>query len=453
MMLARPPAACQPPAAVAARACRALAPLRAPLRAPRPARRPAAAAASPAVAAAAAAAPTPAARAVAALAAAAEAATNLFPLLVLGAAALGAARPAAFAFFPPAAIAPALGLTMLGMGLSLTVADLRRVAASPGRVFAGFCLQFSIMPALAWALARALALPLDLAVGLCLVGCAPGGTASNVVTFLARADVPLSVAMTTASTLGAVVMTPLLTSVTLGTLVPVDAAALLASTLQVVLLPVAAGAALNRAFPRAVAAAAPAAALAAVSLIAAICGSVVARSAGALAAAGPRLLAALALLHGGGFALGYAGAKAFGFEPAAARATSIEVGMQNSALGALLATQHFAGNPLAAMPCALSATMHSVMGSLLAAFWRWRDDAAGAAAAAAPKQAPEPDADARRQAARRWIAAWRAREGLPGAPSRFVTLDEVAAFSDAQLAFLERQRREREERGLPPRAA
>jgi BASS family bile acid:Na+ symporter len=345
---------------------------------------------------------------------------------------------------------------MLGMGLSLTVADLRRVATSPGRVLAGFCLQFSIMPALAWALARALALPLDLAVGLCLVGCAPGGTASNVVTFLARADVPLSVAMTTASTLGAVVMTPLLTSLTLGTLVPVDAAALLASTLQVVLLPVAAGAALNRAFPRAVAAAAPAAALAAVSLIAAICGSVVARNAGALAAAGPRLLAALALLHGGGFALGYAGAKAFGFEPAAARATSIEVGMQNSALGALLATQHFAGNPLAAMPCALSATIHSVMGSLLAAFWRWRDAAAAGAAAgagSAGSAAPEPDADARRRAARRWIAAWRAREGLPGAPSRFVTLDEVAAFSDAQLGFLERQRREREERGLPPRAA
>ena len=190
-------------------------------------------------------------------------------------------------------------------------------------------------------------------IGLSLVACCPGGTASNVVTYLARADMPLSVAMTAASTLGAVVMTPLLSSLLIGQLVPVDALALLVSTVQVVLLPVVLGYFLNRTFPKAVAAVTPLSALSAVVLIAVICGSVVAQNAAAISSAGPQLLVAVAALHAGGFLLGYGASRASGAPETVSRTNSIEVGMQNSALGAMLAMTHFPAHPLAAVPCAI----------------------------------------------------------------------------------------------------
>lgn len=300
--------------------------------------------------------------------------TNFFPVFVLGAALLALAQPAAFDWFDKTAITPVLALTMLGMGLTLTFDDFKRVLATPGRIFAGFALQYTIMPAMAYFVSRLAGLPLAYTIGLCIVGSCPGGTASNVVTYLAKADVTLSVAMTTASTLGAVVATPLLTQLLLGTLVPVDAKALLMSTLEVVLAPVLVGAALNSAFPAQVATLAPLCALSAVVLIALICGSVMAQHAAAVMQAGPQLLAAVFALHAGGFFFGYAFSKVLGIPEKAARTNSIEVGMQNSALGALLASLHFAAHPLAAVPCAISACTHSVMGSLLAAFWRSQPD-------------------------------------------------------------------------------
>ncbi|KAI7837575.1 hypothetical protein COHA_008588 [Chlorella ohadii] len=297
---------------------------------------------------------------------------SLFPIFVLGAALWALAQPTAFDWFDKTAITPALAVTMLGMGLTLTFDDFREVLATPGRIFAGFALQYTIMPLMAFAVSRLMGLPLAFTIGLCIVGSCPGGTASNVVTYLARADVTLSVAMTTASTLGAVVATPMLTQLLLGTLVPVDAKALLVSTLQVVLLPVLVGAAINTFFHKQVEVLAPFSALSAVVLIALICGSVVAQNAAAVVQAGPKLLAAIFLLHAGGFFLGYALSRAVGIPERAARTNSIEVGMQNSALGAVLASVHFPAHPLAAVPCAISACMHSVMGSLLAAVWRGR---------------------------------------------------------------------------------
>lgn len=177
--------------------------------------------------------------------------------------------------------------------------DLRRVLLRPRDIFVGFALQYTIMPLSAFIVSRLAGLPLDHTIGLCLVGACPGGTASNVVTFLAGADVTLSVAMTTASTLGAVLMTPALTQLLLGTLVPVNARALLLSTLNVVLAPVALGAVLNTLFPRAIAALAPLSALSAVVLIALICGSIVGANAGAVLAAGFRLVVAVMALHSG----------------------------------------------------------------------------------------------------------------------------------------------------------
>lgn len=342
----------------------------------------------------------------------ATAMTNFFPLFVVGAAALGLIQPAAFSWFGTELLAPSLGVTMLGMGLGLTFQDFQRVLSSPARVFMGFVLQYTIMPFLAFAVSKAFCLPVDLTIGLCLVGCCPGGTASNVVTYLARADVALSVAMTTVSTLGAVVMTPALTQLLLGTLVPVDSIALLLSTVQVVLLPVIAGTALNQAFPEQVSRTAPLAALSAVILIALICGSVMAQSATSVLSAGHRLLGAVVTLHAGGFALGYLCSKALRCPEAVAKTAAIEVGMQNSALGALLSTKHFAGHPLAAAVCAISACTHSVIGSLLAAFWRYRkggDPLIDRGVPPPPGAFSEAPLEERLADRKSWIAAYRSR--------------------------------------------
>jgi BASS family bile acid:Na+ symporter len=225
------------------------------------------------------------------------------------------------------------------------------------------------MPLLGWALGYACDLPTPFAVGLVLVACCPGGTASNVVTFLARGDVPLSVTMTAVSTLLAAVMTPLLTEVLAGSRVEVSVVGLLVSTLQVVILPVVIGVALTRLAPRAAARVQVVAPLIAVITVALIVGSILGAGRDDVLGAGARLLGAVVGLHAGGFALGYIGARLVRRPETAARTIAIEVGMQNSGLGVVLARQHFA-SPLVAIPCAMSSLTHSVLGSLLAAWWR-----------------------------------------------------------------------------------
>ncbi len=297
---------------------------------------------------------------------------NAFPLWVAAACGLALVEPRLFTWFNDRLIVAGLGLIMLAMGMTLTVADFARVASRPAAVVAGFVAQFTIMPLAAWAIGRAFDLPAPFAVGLILVGCCPGGTASNVVTYIARADVALSVTMTTCSTLAAVALTPLLTQVFAGTLVEVDTLGLLRSTLQVVVLPVAAGVVLNRFAPAAVERVLPAAPLVSVLVIALVCGSIIGQNAAAVRESGSRLLAAIVLVHATGFAVGYAFARACGFPMVAARTISIETGMQNSGLGVVLARKHFAAEPLTAVPGAISALVHSVLGSLLAAAWRLR---------------------------------------------------------------------------------
>jgi BASS family bile acid:Na+ symporter len=256
-------------------------------------------------------------------------------------------------------------------------------------VAAGFVAQFLIMPVAGWGVATALQLETPLAVGLILVACCPGGTASNVVTAIARADVALSVVMTTCSTLGAVVLTPLLTKLLAGRLVAVDGVGLFVSTLQVVVLPVAAGVALNRLFPRVVRGVLPVAPLVSVVTIALVCASVVGQNAELVRSAGPRLLAAVAAVHGLGFGLGHLAARLLGYDRTVARTIAIEVGMQNSGLGVVLAQRHFPAEPLTAVPCAISSVVHSVIGSTLAGWWRLRAaPAVTAAAASTPERSP-----------------------------------------------------------------
>lgn len=299
---------------------------------------------------------------------------NLFPIWVLLGGVVALVHPPWVTWFKPY-IVSGLAVIMLGMGVTLSVEDFKRVLHMPRAIAVGFVAQYTIMPFLGWSVAYALELPRDFALGLILVACCPGGTASNVVTYIARANVALSVLMTMCSTFGAIVMTPLLTKCLAGTLVPVPALKLFLDTLQVVLLPVVGGLALHHLFPRLVKAVLPAAPLVSVITIAMICASIIGLSADQLKESGARLLLAVTLLHAGGFGLGYLFARMLNYDQQVCRTISIEVGMQNSGLGVVLA-QNFknpvTGISLAAVPCAISATMHSVIGSLLAGVWRMR---------------------------------------------------------------------------------
>lgn len=297
--------------------------------------------------------------------------TNLFPIWVLLGGVLALVHPPLFTWFRGPAIVWGLAIIMLGMGITLSVDDFRRALTMPRAVAIGFAAQYTIMPLAGYGVGLLLGLPTPFAVGLILVACCPGGTASNVVTYIAGADVPLSVLMTTASTIAAVVMTPLLTEWLAGTLVPVDAWGLFLSTFQVVLLPVLAGLALHHTAPRVVSAVLPVAPLVAVAAIVMICASVIGQSADAILESGLSLASGVFLLHATGFSLGYALSRWLGYERKVARTVSVEVGMQNSGLGVVLARQHFA-DPLTAAPAALSSVFHSVIGSALAARWRSR---------------------------------------------------------------------------------
>jgi BASS family bile acid:Na+ symporter len=299
-------------------------------------------------------------------------ATNLFPIWVLAGGALALAHPALFTWFSGEFITWGLAVIMLGMGITLSVDDFKRVLKMPRAVGIGFVAHYAIMPFLGWSIAHLLKLETPFAVGLILVSCCPSGTASNVVNYLARSNVALAVLVTMCSTLGAIVMTPLLTKWLAGEYVPVNALGIFLSTLQVVLAPVAIGVTLNRYFPRFVRLVLPVSPLVSVLAITLICASIIGSSADKFAQSGGKLILAVFLLHTGGFFLGYIASRLLRCDELTSRTISVEVGMQNSGLGAALAEKHFTSMPLAALPCAISATFHSVIGSILAGIWRLR---------------------------------------------------------------------------------
>ena len=297
-------------------------------------------------------------------------ATNLFPLWTVLGAVAALFWPEGFTWFRGDLIVWGLAVIMIGMGITLNVEDFRSIMKTPQPVFLGVCAQFAIMPFLGWTIATLLQLPPDFAVGLILVSCCPGGTASNVVTYLARAHLPLSVLMTVASTFAAVLLTPVLSKVLAGRIVPVDAYALFLTTVKVVLLPVAIGILLNHYAPKWVGRIRVVSPFIAVVAIVLIVASIIGQRSEEIFRSGGILLLAVTLMHSGAFALGYGFARVFGYEEAIRRTVSIEVGMQNSGLGSALATRHF--NLSAATPCAISAVVHCIMGSALAGLWRWR---------------------------------------------------------------------------------
>ncbi|BDA41888.1 probable sodium/metabolite cotransporter BASS1, chloroplas [Coccomyxa sp. Obi] len=298
-----------------------------------------------------------------------EALTTLFPVWVCLGAALGISRPSSLLWFKSDLFTYGLGFLMLSMGLTLTLDDFKQCMKNPVPIGVGYLAQYIVKPLLGYAIAKVLNLSPPLAVGLILVSCCPGGQASNVATYIAHGDVALSVLMTTASTLGAIIMTPLLTKTLAGTLVPVDAKGLALSTFQVVLVPTVLGVLTNEFFPSVVKKLKPILPLIGVALTTLLCASPCAQVATILRARGMDLSIPVALLHVAAFSMGYFICKGLGFNEKTSRTVSIETGMQSAALGFLLAQTHFA-DPLVAVPSAVSVVFMALGGSGLAVFWR-----------------------------------------------------------------------------------
>ena len=256
---------------------------------------------------------------------------------------------------------------MLGMGMTLTFDNFKQVLKTPRTIFIGILAQFLIMPFIGWSVATLFALPPQLKLGIILVSCCPGGTASNVVCFLAKANVALSVLITMCSTLIAVIMTPLLTQLYASAILKVDSTAMIQSMLTVVLLPVLGGLLLNHFFRNKLTLAKQISPVIAILVIVLIVGGVVGLTKPNIITYYSTLLPAIFIVHILGFAAGYYIAKSLKLTTKDTRTISIEVGMQNSGLGSQLATKHF--TVLAATPCAISALYHCLIGSALAAYW------------------------------------------------------------------------------------
>lgn len=292
-----------------------------------------------------------------------------FPLWVTIASVLGLMKPSYFNWVTPKLSIMGLNIIMLGMGMTLTLDDLRGVLAMPKEVLSGFLIQYSVMPLSGFLISKLLNLPSHSAAGLILLGCCPGGTASNIITYLARANVALSVIMTTASTISAMIMTPLLTAKLAGKYVAVDAPGLLISTLQVVLVPVLAGAFLNQFFQPIVKFVSPLMPPIAVITVAILCGNAIGQSSSAILASGGQVILATFLLQASGFFFGYLFARLLRLDVSSSRTISSQVGMKNCVLQIVLATKHF-GDPLSAVPGAVAIVNQSIIGSILAGIWR-----------------------------------------------------------------------------------
>lgn len=265
-------------------------------------------------------------------------------------------------------ISSGLGFIMLGMGMTLSFADFRDCLKMPRWIALGVAGQFVIMPFLGWAIATVSGLPDAFKLGIILVSCCPGGTASNVVTFLAKGNVALSVIMTACSTLLAVWLTPLLTKAYASALLEINATEMMLSMLGIVLLPIFGGLLLNRYLsPLALHPVKQFSPLISVVLIVLIVSAVVGATKASIILYWKTLIPAVFAVHALGFGLGYLWARAFRMPEKESRTVSIEVGMQNSGLGSSLAKTHF--TMLAAAPCAISAFFHCIIGSLLASYW------------------------------------------------------------------------------------
>lgn len=295
--------------------------------------------------------------------------TRLFPVWALLVSAVAYLSPATFRPFGDA-VTPLLALVMFAMGVTLRLADFRRVALRPAPVLAGLGLHYLIMPLAAWAIAHLLAMPPQVAAGMILVGSVASGTASTVMVFLSGGDVALSVSISALSTCVGVVATPLLTRLYVSTNIAVHGWSMLLSILEVVAAPVLAGLILNHLAHRTMRQVQPALPLVSIGAILLIIGTVVAGAQASIATVGPLVMVGVVLHNGIGLLGGYWGGRLLGFDEAVCRTLALEVGMQNSGLAAALSRTYL--SPLAALPAALFSVWHNLSGSMLAGFWASR---------------------------------------------------------------------------------
>ena len=265
------------------------------------------------------------------------------------------------------AIVPLLGLVMFAMGVTLTGGDFLRVLRRPFPVALGVALQFLLMPLLAWGLAQLAGLPPQLAIGLLLVGCSPGGTASNVICYLARGNVALSVSLTMLSTLLAFILTPALVWLYIGEKVPVPVLNMFLDVMKIVLIPVLLGTLLNTFFGKRLRRVQPIFPLLSMLAIIIVIAIVVALNQARISTLGGIIVSAVILHNLLGLTAGYWVSRMLGFDRITCRTLAIETGMQNSGLSVALAIKHFSA--AAALPGALFSIWHNLSGSLLAGYW------------------------------------------------------------------------------------
>ncbi|KPC53441.1 ketopantoate/pantoate/pantothenate transporter PanS [Amantichitinum ursilacus] len=293
--------------------------------------------------------------------------TALFPLWAILFSVAAYFSPASFSAVGPY-VPQLLGAIMFAMGLTLTVGDFKRVLTRPAPVAAGIVLHYLVMPLAAWLLAHALQMPPQLTAGMVLVGSVASGTASNVIIYLARGDVALSVTISALSTVVGVVATPLLARLYIDTSISVDVVGMLISILKIVIAPIAAGLVLFRLFPQFVRKLEPILPLLSMLCIVVIIGSVVAGSQKFIASVGAVVIISVVLHNALGLLGGYWGGRLLGFDESVCRTLAIEVGMQNSGLAATLGKLYF--GPLAALPGALFSVWHNLSGAMLAGYWQ-----------------------------------------------------------------------------------
>ena len=291
-------------------------------------------------------------------------------LLVLLIAAISLLIPASFSWIDTWSINPLLGVIMFGMGLTLSPHDFHIVLSRPKDILIGCLAQFTVMPLLAWGLAWVFALPKELALGVMLVGCCPGGTASNVITYLAKGDLALSVGMTATSTLLAPILTPLLVWLLAGTMVDVDTLGMLQSIVYVVIAPIIVGLLCQGFLPKLTKSVVPYLPAFSSIVIAYVVGIVVSHNADRLLVGGLIVIIVVMLHNLLGLSTGFLIGKLLHIPKPKCVALSIEVGMQNSGLASSLAVLHFAAYPLAAIPGAIFSVWHNISGALAAKLYQ-----------------------------------------------------------------------------------
>ncbi len=291
---------------------------------------------------------------------------QLFPLWAVGVAIAAYFIPSVFLPFKPG-ISYLLMFVMFTMGVSLSVADFKYVFAKPKAVIVCTVLHYVVMPLAALILAKLFNMPTELVVGMVLVGSVSSGTASNVIIYLAKGNVALSVTISSISTLVGVVVTPLLTLLLVGHAVTVDAWSMFEHIVLIVLVPITFGLVVHYRCNNAVKKVEPILPLFSMCCVVLLIGVVVAASQAQIANVGMMIMVAIVLHNAIGLLGGYWGGKLFGFDESTCRTMAIEVGMQNSALAATLGQ---AFSPLASLPGAIFSVWHNISGSLLASYWQ-----------------------------------------------------------------------------------